>query len=176
MFDFIGLGSGTKLHFMNPDVSEIHINDIANALSKNCRFNGQINRFYSVAEHSVLLADYVYQNTGNNHDAFTMLLHDASEAYICDMPRPIKAVLPDYIELEEKITNCINKRFGISELTGHLKFLDENVVRVEAENLFDVVPDWVQYYVALDIELQCWDHETAQTKFLEAFNKYSEDL
>lgn len=92
------------------------IQDVAAALSKICRFGGHCSRFYSVAEHSILLHDHVLAQTGSRESAKVALLHDAAEAYLYDIPRPIKARLPDYRALEAEIESAVAARFGLEEL------------------------------------------------------------
>lgn len=82
---FISTASGRKFYLSNP---EFYIPDIAHALSMNCRFNGHCTKFFSVAEHSVIIAKMMQHfNEGNPLEG---LLHDATEAYLSDMPAPFK--------------------------------------------------------------------------------------
>lgn len=96
-----------QFHFQDPRPEEIDVLDIANALSKQCRFAGHTNEFYSVAEHSV----YVSYMT---LDPLQGLMHDASEAYLVDMPSPIKKAMSQYAAVEETIMNAIAKKFGFA--------------------------------------------------------------
>ena len=94
---FITTFSGKELTFLSPEEDQIELDDICNNLSKICRFNGNIKHFYSVAEHCALLAQKVLEETGDTEQALTALMHDASEAYLCDIPRPIKPHLDNYM-------------------------------------------------------------------------------
>ena len=78
----------------------ISLEDIAHALAHQCRYNGHCKSFYSVAEHSVYVAEEIYRKTSSYEDAMKGLLHDATEAYLGDMPRPIKALIPQFHEIE----------------------------------------------------------------------------
>jgi len=106
--DWIRTYTGKKFYFANPTPEQIDPVDIAHALSNICRFNGHIKRFYSVLHHSInvaqLLPPALYIHG---------LLHDAAEAYVCDLPSPIKRYFPDYQKLEEELRIVINKRFNL---------------------------------------------------------------
>lgn len=100
----------TGRHFCYEGISPemIDINDIAQALSNICRFCGQLDNFYSVAQHSVLVSYLVPKEL-----ALEALLHDASEAYCQDIPAPLKALLPDYRDIERLVDMSIRCKFGL---------------------------------------------------------------
>ena len=106
---YIETYSGEKFYFLNPTEDSIHIKDIAHALANKCRFAGHCSDFYSVAEHSYIVSILV-----EPHLALEGLLHDASEAYLEDIPRPIKPYFKEYKGFEDKIMGVISKKFGIS--------------------------------------------------------------
>lgn len=110
--DWMQLASGRRFYPFDPRPEEIHIEDIAHALSHLCRFGGHCRTFYSVAEHSVRVSKACAPE-----DALWGLLHDASEAYLCDLPRPIKrnTGLRAYREVEEVVQDVILTRFGLLE-------------------------------------------------------------
>ena len=108
MENYVETSSGTNFRFMDPPASDIHIADIAHALSLQVRFAGHIRKFYSVAEHSLNVARLV-----PNEHKLQALLHDASEAYLTDIPSPIKALLPDYLDMEHKVQTAICNKFGV---------------------------------------------------------------
>ena len=114
---------------INVDTSKIHLEDIAHSLSLTCRFAGQVDRFYSVAEHSInCLIISEYFNYSNKEQLYT-LLHDASEAYICDIPSPLKKLLPDYKKYEKNLQNKIFDAFNLERLSDDeykkIKKIDE---------------------------------------------------
>ncbi len=91
--DWIQTASGGSFFPLDPRPEEVDIDDIATALSRMNRYNGHFSDkfdFYSVAEHSILLAQYVQERTGSATHAMWALLHDAAEAYTSDVPRPLK--------------------------------------------------------------------------------------
>ena len=102
----IMLAGGTLFDLADPAASEFTITDIAHALGRVCRFAGHTNRFYSVAEHCVHVARLVPLPLMR-----PALLHDASEAFIGDVTRPLKAMLPDYRQIEARVEDAISDRF-----------------------------------------------------------------
>lgn len=106
--DWIQLISGRPFWPLDPHLSDIHIGDIAWALSMQCRYAGHVKRFYSVAEHSVLVSCTVPPE-----HALWGLLHDATEAYLVDLPRPIKRCIPEYRVIEDRLAEHIAKRFDL---------------------------------------------------------------
>ncbi len=104
--------TGKWFDILKPDPSLIDLLDIAGALSKLCRFGGHCRKFYSVAEHSIWAAELMRQRIGTDPVLIRWaLLHDASEAYVVDIPRPAKAQLADYIKIEDAIQRTVAKRF-----------------------------------------------------------------
>jgi len=110
---WITTAGNNKLDYLNPDPRQITIEDIATGISNTPRWAGQIERFYSVAEHS-LLTEFLYSVTTENFDvnvAKSLLLHDATEAYMCDIPRPLKQLIPSYISIEKRLSLIISLKF-----------------------------------------------------------------
>lgn len=107
------------------------ITDIAHALSMNCRFNGHVNHFYSVAEHSVMVAQ-IMADFGLG-DPMEGLLHDATEAYLTDVPAPFKQFLPDTQEFDGKLEAALRKQYGLpAEKTPGCKYADWMALFIEA--------------------------------------------
>ena len=100
--------TGALFDPFNPDSELIRIEDIAHALSNLCRFAGHSTQFYSVAQHSI----NCYKLVPREH-ALSALLHDATEAYMVDMPTPIKNRLPKYMEKEDALMEVIYKKFNL---------------------------------------------------------------
>lgn len=107
----IQLHSGGYINLLHPKPEDIHIGDIAHALSNICRFNGQTSHFYSVAQHSVLTSILVEDKSL----ALSALMHDAAEAYIGDVTSPLKKLLPEYRKIEANLESVIAERFGLSK-------------------------------------------------------------
>ena len=112
------------------------IKEIAAALSKQCRYNGHTSRFYSVAEHCIILANYAAANLGHD-EAIQMLLHDAAEAYIGDHVLPVKNMLPEIRNLEDALDEIIAFQFGLAfPFPEYVKELDYSIVLDERRALF----------------------------------------
>lgn len=170
---FIETFTGKMFQFADPTEDMICIEDIAHALSNLCRYNGHCQRFYSVAEHSILLSEaYVW----GNEVAFAMLMHDASEAYLCDIPRPIKYTLPDYRTLEAKLDQAIAKKFGLEwphpnvvrEWDGRAILDERSQAMSRSKNNWNM-----EGLHALGITLHFWSPPEAEARFLANFHRLS---
>lgn len=144
MADWLQCYSGAAFYPLDPKPEDIHILDIGHALSLICRFGGHVKRFYSVAEHSVLVSKMVPDQW-----RLRALLHDAAEAYIGDMIRPLKRDMPEYQEAEDRIWEAICQRFGLGdpiypEADKIIKHADNCALRMEAEALMMVFPQWAE--------------------------------
>ena len=106
--------TGIAFYPLDPRVSEINIDDIAHSLSLKTRFNGHCDQFYSVADHSIRVANKVHFldefakfTTLEERNALCRraLLHDAAEAYLCDIPAPIKPHIKGFNLIEKKASS-----------------------------------------------------------------------
>jgi len=134
--------TGKKFYFLNPTPDMIDVEDIAHALSMQVRFGGHINKFYSVAEHSVYVSELVGKS-----DKMGALFHDASEAYIADIVSPLKEHLRNYREIEDKLMWAISKKFGF-EYPFHpdIHDADHAQLKTEAKALLNHFPTWLADY------------------------------
>ncbi len=131
----------------------ITLNAIARGLSNTCRFAGQCDRFYSVAEHSVHVSRIVPAEF-----ALAGLLHDAAEAFICDMPKPLKELLPDYQEVERRIEHVLFPRFGLPvKLPPEVKAADRQMLATEQRQLLRNRDSWnlTAGIVPAPVRLEC---------------------
>lgn len=135
---YIQTFTGKHFYLVNPTEDMICIEDIAHALSMQCRFAGHINKFYSVAEHSVYVAELC-----NPENRMAGLLHDASEAYIADIASPFKPFLSNYKELEENIMKVISKKFKFEfPFNEDIHQSDIAQLKTEAKTLLNNKPAW----------------------------------
>jgi len=109
----LGTHVGKFIDIINPNPDLIEIEDIATGLSRAARFGGQSQEPYYVAEHSVCVALYVRDQGGDPNTMLAALLHDAAEAYMGDMPSPIKQFIPQFCEIEDRLKDAIMSRFGV---------------------------------------------------------------
>ncbi|WGZ68755.1 HD family hydrolase [Serratia sp. K-E0102] len=123
--------TGKRFDYEAPTVDAICIEDIAQALSHECRFNGHIPEFYSVAQHCVIASKIVPPSF-----AFEALLHDAHEAYCKDIPSPLKKLIPDYRGIENNIDFVIRYKFGLPPTTSQIvKHADLVMLATERRDL-----------------------------------------
>jgi 5'-deoxynucleotidase YfbR-like HD superfamily hydrolase len=100
--------TGLQFWPCDPRREDVRVEDIAHALALQCRFAGHCRVPYSVAEHSVRVAEWVWDETsGDRRASLAALLHDASEAYCVDVPRPLKPYLTGYREIEHGVMHVI---------------------------------------------------------------------
>ena len=173
--DFMETFTGRKFWPMDPTPDEVHIEDIAHALSMQCRYAGHCLRFYSVAEHSVLMAWWLYRHAGPA-TALQGLLHDASEAYLVDVPRPVKPYLTNYKAVEAKVQAVVMERFGLpATMPPAVKEADDRIIGDELANLKPM--DWHAHYDnPLGVTLAYWSPAEAEAKFLAAFEALSDEV
>ena len=165
-----------KKHFdpVNADINDIEIADIAHALSLLCRANGHFVHFYSVAQHSLNCAKEAKMRGYSKRVQLGCLLHDASEAYLSDVTRPIKAQLPKYLEVEEKLQNTIFDKWITPTLTDEERKLvfeiDDAVLYHEFLNLMDEKTSDAEPEVVADLEYDFCDFSEVEAKFVSKFN------
>jgi uncharacterized protein len=109
--------TNTLFYPLAPQTAEVKIEDIAHALSQMCRANGHFKTFYSVAQHSINCAHEARVRGLSGKTQLACLLHDASEAYISDITRPVKCYLDEYRKIEHNLQQVIYLKFGIADLT-----------------------------------------------------------
>lgn len=160
--------SGAMFWPLNPKTESIVIEDIAHALSMQCRYSGHCERFYSVAEHSVLLSHVV-----SKENALWALLHDASEAYLVDIPRPLKPHLEEYLRFEDALMRKVCERFGLSvDMPEEVRIADRRILSDELEQNMKSPPmEWSGMMPALGVTLVNWAPEDAERAFLKRFEE-----
>jgi len=166
------LQSGAYFDLLDPANSPFTIEDVAHGLSNTCRFAGQCASFYSVAEHCVLASHVVAPEF-----ALQTLMHDAAEAFIGDVTRPLKSLLPEYKAIERSVETAIMQRFGIPDWNvPEVKEIDLAMLATEQ---LAMMPkhglDWTVLagVTAAPIEIAFWRPHTAREAFLERFAELS---
>ncbi len=141
--DWIQTYTGKKFYPLEPDMEDINIVDIAHALSNICRFNGHSNRFYSVAEHSLGCLGLARHMGLSYSHRYAALMHDAAEAYLSDVVRPVKRVIHGYSEHEAKLEIIIANKYDIhsSDLLIINK-IDNIMLATERRDLFTDPLPW----------------------------------
>ena len=130
--DSIRTYSGKYINVFEPNPDDILIEDIAHSLSNQQRFGGHLPRKYSVAEHSIICSKFGH----NIENRLDLLMHDASEAYLLDIPSPIKRKLPCYKKIEHKLMLVIAEKFNFNwPCPQHVKSVDQYILEAE----FDVI-------------------------------------
>ncbi len=160
--------SGRRFNPTNPYVDAIVIQDISHSLSMQCRFSGHVKKFYSVAQHSVLVS-YICDSA----DALWGLLHDASEAYLVDVPRPLKhsGKFDAYLEFEANMQRAICKRFGLpEEEPTSVKKADKVLLSTEARDLMSPLhPDWISPTEPLPFLIDPLSPQDSKNLFMKRF-------
>ena len=159
--------SGKQFDCLKPDTDSIDINDIAHHLSLNCRFNGAIDEHYSVAQHCCMVAGLVPER-----DQMWGLLHDASEAYISDIARPIKPHLANYKELEEGIMRVIAAKFDLPwPEPNSVRIADAVAYVTERRDLRKAVPfeSWCEKIEPLSVKIIPMSAMWAEREFLRMY-------
>lgn len=129
--------TGKQLDLIDPQPDMIDLIDIAHGLANECRFSGQCRYYYSVAQHCVLASGIVPEEF-----AWEALLHDATEAYLKDIPRPLKLMLPDYRAVEAKLDAAIRETFAIPAMaSAEVKQADLVLLATEKRDLMPADKD-----------------------------------
>lgn len=164
--DWMQTATGGVFWPMDPRASEVKIEDIAHALSNMCRYAGHCREFYSVAQRSVLVSRALPPEL-----RAWGLLHDASEAYLVDVPRPVKTYLAGYREAEEAVERAVAEAFSLSwPMPPEVKRVDNAILADEAAQIMGERPrDWFLPEAPLGIAIEPWSPQTAKRLFLEEF-------
>jgi hypothetical protein len=168
--------SGRWVNPFEPDPEQIDIGDIARALSNQCRFGGHCRAFYSVAQHSVHVSELVEARGGDVEDVFAALMHDAGEAYLGDMPHPIKHRSPlgaAFREAEAHLEGAIHERFGVKSVVPDLKPADRALLATERRAFSAETWHWpeLEGIEPLDLELRAWPPDEAEREFIRRYHE-----
>ncbi len=169
MVPYILLASGHKFNYLTPEANEFTIEDVATGLSNVCRFGGQLGRFYSVAQHAYYVSyaiDQAYALDG--------LCHDNVEAFLMDIPTPLKVLLPDYKALEATHEAEMFKRLGLQyPMHPSVRKADLEVFGAEVR---DLQPKGTSWDVLVGVspykrKIEPWSPVLAKMMFLKRYNE-----
>jgi 5'-deoxynucleotidase YfbR-like HD superfamily hydrolase len=166
--------SGRWVNPFEPDPDQLDPGDIARALANQCRFGGHCRVFYSVAQHSVIVSRLVEEHGGDAEDVFAALMHDAAEAYLGDMPHPLKHRSPlgaAFRAAEDHLERAIRDRFRIKPTVPEVKRADRALLATERRAFSAETWHWPELdgVEALDVELTAWSPDEAASAFAERF-------
>ena len=173
---FIQTLSGRRVNPLDASPEDIDAGDIARALANTCRFGGHSKAFYSVAQHSAIVCDLLEQRGASPDELMAALLHDASEAYLGDLPHPIKhrSELGAAFRVAEKsLEAVIAERFALPEAAGRIKPLDRALLAAERRTFSEVTWHWPELDGAeeLEIDIEAWPPGRAQQEFIRRYER-----
>lgn len=181
MSNFMITFRGNRFYVDAPERTKFEIEDIAHALSHLCRFGGHTSEFYSVAQHSWVVSRILEYTPGTTPQQWLLgLMHDATEAYMVDVPTPLKRVLPDYERRETGLYELIAGQMNLPHMdpkgltAAAIKRADREALVMEAARL---IPGGLVFPVSGDSGyrrddhlispgFECWDPKLAKAVFL----------
>lgn len=157
--------TGKRFYPFDPRIEDIDINDIMHALSNLCRFGGHCTHFYSVAQHCVLVSLLC-----SPENALWALLHDSTEAYMIDLPTPLKQheSFKYYRESEKRLMSIICDVFGLDhEEPPEVKQVDKKLMATEARDLtFTEGRGWIKDIEPYEFHIKPWTQEQSRVRFM----------
>ena len=176
MSEYITTYTGKHFRPLEPDPQLIKIEDIAHALSMICRGNGHVKTFGSVGEHCICCAREAAERGMSERMILACLLHDASECYMSDVPRPFKKELPEYQKWEDHLLSLIYEKFLGSDLTEkeqiQLKEIDNAMLWYDLEELLEEKQYGEAPEIHVDLNYAVRTFSEVEAEYLEIYNKY----
>jgi hypothetical protein len=166
--DWIQTYTGRAFYPLDPDSNDVVIDDIGHALANMCRFTGHTREFYSVAQHSVMIALLLPREL-----ALEGLLHDAAEAYLLDVARPVKhhPSFGFFRQCEKRVDDAIRAAFCLQKNEPDLvKQIDRRMLTTERRDLMSSCPqghDWQASPDAYEFKIEPWQPARAKSTFME---------
>ncbi len=177
---YIRTFTGKNFEVFDPTEDQIDIIDIAHSLSQLCRWGGHSNRFYSVAQHSIIAARLIEYSDDDPktkmRDAFCALMHDATEAYLVDLPRPIKKRIQQYKDTENYLYTKIASKFNLPDpMPESVHTVDNDMLYYEWDYFMLNEPkkEDQDFYDTYFVEKSCKEIEI---EFLQTFDYYVNKL
>lgn len=167
--------TGGRFWPLAPRACDVDVRDIAHALALKCRYSGHCKSFYSVAQHSVLVSAFLEREGYDRRVRLVGLLHDAAEAYLVDMPRPIKYApeMDGYRKLEDAVQAAVYAKFGLpAQELACVKKADEAMLELEMRHL---MPEYAGklFYAQRGLD---WDGPCADIAFVTRTPEASEEM
>ena len=163
--------TGGRFYILDPREEEVDIFDIAHSLSMQCRYLGHAHNFYSVAQHSVLLATWCREKGMSPESQFEALMHDAHEAYTGDIPKPIKVSIPILQDAEKRVEDVVRRKYRLQpDMPDWCHQIDRDIVVDEKRALMADQNGWT--FIGsqpLGVEIKSWEPEMAELCFLTLF-------
>jgi 5'-deoxynucleotidase YfbR-like HD superfamily hydrolase len=173
---YIQVLSGRRVNPLDASPEDIDPSDIARALANLCRFGGHSRAFYSVAQHSVIVCDLLEERGATPDELMAALLHDAAEAYLGDLPHPLKhrsELGQQFRVAEKRLEAVIAERFALPEAAARIKPLDRALLATERRIFSEVSWHWPELEGAeeLDLEIEPWAPARAQEEFARRYER-----
>jgi 5'-deoxynucleotidase YfbR-like HD superfamily hydrolase len=174
---------GIEFFPFDPKIEDIDVRDVAHALSMKCRYTGHCDRFYSVAEHSVLMSRYAEMDGRSVEIQRWALMHDATETYLPDVAAPLKAHIPGWFSTEDRLMEAVAFRFDLSwPMPEEIKSFDRLLLVREWERLMDRT-SWFDPTVWATVtnddrarlQIDCWEPSRAEFEFARRFAELWEE-
>lgn len=172
--EFFFTYTGVQFWPLDPRIEDINIEDIAHGLAHTCRWGGHSREFYSVAQHSAVCAFHAREE-----HKLVALMHDAAEAYIGDVKRPLKYAMPNLMEIEHRIWLLICEKFNLPTIVPHeVKVIDDRALMAERNAFitYDNSVEWPIDRLGLsplpEAYGQSLSPQAAKRLFLNWFNSY----
>ena len=157
-----------------PEAEHLHIEDIAHALSLICRGNGHVKTFFSVGSHCINCAKEAAARGYSDRLVLACLLHDASEAYLSDVPRPFKKHLPAYKDLEQNLLNVIYTKYLGSPLTEEeerrIKCIDDDMLYFDLLTLLNEPSNRPEPELHINLSYEVRPFENVEQEYLQLFH------
>src|SRR5918999_6104936 len=168
--------SGRWVNPFEPDPEQLDAGDIARALANLCRFGGHCKAFYSVAQHSAIVCDLLEERGATPDELMAALLHDASEAYLGDLPHPLKhrsELGAAFRVAEKRLEAVIAERFALPAAAARIKSIDRALLAAERRTFSEVTWHWPELDGAeeLEIEIEPWSPARAQEEFTRRYER-----
>lgn len=161
---------------VNPDPDLICIEDIAHALPMICRGNGHVTTFWSVGEHCICCAKEANARGLSKRLVLACLLHDASECYMSDVPRPLKQNMPVYQKIEDNLLKVIYSKFLGTSLTAEeelqIKVIDDDLLWYDLEVLLDEKQSIEKPKLCIDLDYTVRPFKMVEEEYLEIFKMF----